>query len=348
MATFSKPTTASITTASDNAAGRPNRTAGRWAVEAASAVEGVADELGSAALIDATEGTGDLLRLNDSDDKLPVENLPDEVVLSKLPTGAAAGLIPLIQSNGQLLSSLIPEVDGALEIPNSKVTRRVYTSTATWSKPSNLSFLYVRFVGAGGDFGGGISTGSVASPNTRELPRIGLRAYPKTLIIPAWRLGDSVSMFVGGITIGSSVERVGQNIRGSDTQRQAQAFATIDGGTYIDGSIYAPGGTTMEFEVYVERVFDFEDMDESIFATPAEMRAFYANEATQGVTGVDGETDPTTTGYYNLGVQGTYDTDFADFPQYNVEHGVPAAPTARIGFGAPGNNGFIEVFEVSE
>lgn len=319
MATFDSDTQANINSARDTT----DRKRTDWHEKAGSAIKDMADNLGDSALKDATtDGEGDLLRLNASDDKLPLANLPDDIDLSRLPTGATAGLIPLIQSNGKLLSSIIGVSADALKPAADKVTRRLYTEDATWTKPDDLIYVFVRLVGGGGRFGGRDDTAGADSTGLESFP---VRAYPRCFIIPAWRLGATEDVVVG------------QSVADCGIQRGAPGTATyypplgIRTGESRFGDAYAAGGTSIEQQKNVR--FNARGVNMNRTLTNFTSRS-------GGVSNVEGVNDPTNT------ASAANNDVILDRGGRRMDRLRESVNYTFTGFGSPNNPGFVEIFEV--
>lgn len=297
MATFSNNTENDITRASSVSGSRTG-----WADAVGGAIEGVGDELGDASLANPTEGNGDLLRGN-SEDKLNDDQLPD-IPAANLPLGDGVNQIPVIQSNGRISSSILPSQQGPFDIDDDKLTLSTFTSDGTWAKPDNLRYVVVRMVGGGGRAG---------SDDGDTYMAVGYRSYPKTFIIPAFLLTDSVSVVVGA----------------ADTSKPNNNPTPSSGGDSAFGDLArVSGGLTLNYTAPTGSQNQVNYTEVAQFFGSQSI----TNDAFGGMTGVSGQTNPTAEVEYHEGVR--------------PRGGIPASGADTNGFGSPNINGIVLVWAV--
>lgn len=281
MATFSSSTTDDI-----NSVKTIRGSSTGWAAAVGGAIDGVADELGTAALENKTAETGDLIK-GDDDGRLRTQELPATIPVGHLPTGILNGQLPLIGTNGLLPTSIIPDTAGVFDIASANVARSTFTGNAKWPKPSNLRFVYLRMCGAGGRAGANNNDTTIA---------IGHRSYPRTFILPAHLIPDSADVVVGQLT--DRLEGARLPTRGGDSS--FAGIARVRGGLQLEHGISTP-----------------TELRDSRAASRAVLNEYYDSPATAGLTGVAGLTDPTNSATYREGTRSTYSVNFVGWGSPN-------------------------------
>lgn len=194
MATFSTDTQAAIDRAkrrTELTAGATLRSAVGFAQDIGDALKGIRDETGTAALLDATtEGDGDVARA-DSNDLIPVANLPD-IPTDNLPTGDESGLIPVVGEGGLLPTHLYDAAPGgaAAQLRTLPVSGRLATYTTAGDHTITLTDIapvadivgvYLVAVGAGGllriPATGTMAVGYRGEITNTYIPRFALEAF---------------------------------------------------------------------------------------------------------------------------------------------------------------------------
>lgn len=150
-------------------------------------------------------GSGDLLAANNGSDfaskPTTFDNLKQAATTSysgvmRIATEAEV-LAGLVTNAGVTPETLQAKIDALPAVTPSGivVSRQVFTSSGTWTKPANLLYADVEVVGGGGDGGGGSAFGSGGGG--------GGGGYTKKLIITS-SLGATESVTVGGVSGTSS------------------------------------------------------------------------------------------------------------------------------------------------
>lgn len=270
-----------------------------WPDAVGGALRGMADELGDASLRGTTGDGGNAIRA-DADGDIQGDQLPTAIPVNRLSTGENAGDIPIVQNNGRLLNSIQGLRDiRVFEVSDDNIERTTFTADGTWTKPDTLRYLFIRMCGAGGRIGAARGDDDIY---------LGEASPPLTTLLPAFLVPSSVNVVVGQFNADSNYDRTGYNA--------SSKFGDL---------LVARGGR--------QRHFSEDEAGDASARLPTEaeangyVRHVVANY--QGISGIEGETDP------------SHRINF-------LEGTIGRPPLSRVvsGFGAPGVSGVVEVWAV--